>query len=49
MKSMIAHISPYIIGAASPIARKPPRPPHQRQPEYERDFDFKTVFYDVFY
>ena len=49
MNSLIARISPHRLDEASPIARTPPRPPHLRQPGYEKDFDFKTLLFDVFY
>ena len=48
MQTLISRVSPFVIDKDSPMVRMPPRPHHLRQPGYEKDFDFKTLFYDVF-
>lgn len=48
MATDILHPSSMVICPESDVARLPPRPPHQRQPNYEVEFDNSTLFYDVF-
>jgi hypothetical protein len=45
---MNINLSPLELHPAKPIRRAMPRPPHLRQPDYEENFDFMTVFYDCF-
>ena len=45
----IAELSPFILPEESAVVRNIPRPPEFRQPDYMDRFDFRTIFYDVFY
>ncbi len=40
--------SPLVLPAASAMRREPPRPKSERQPGFEDEFDFLSIFYDAF-
>ncbi len=40
------NLSPLKLASASGLRREAPRPPHLRQPGYDEDFDWLTIFYD---
>ena len=41
-------LSPLELDPSCPIRRTMPRPANMRQPDYEDEFDFLTIFYDCF-
>src|SRR5262245_12444661 len=45
---MRIELSPLELDSSAPLRRTIPRSPEHRQPGYEIDFDFLTVFYDCF-
>lgn len=46
--AIVDDLSPIVIPEDLGISRLPPRPVEHRQPNYIEEFDFYTVFYDVF-
>ena len=42
-------LSAWKLDASGPILREPPRPPAYRGPDYEKEFDYTTVFCDAFW
>ena len=45
---MSAMLSPVILPADAPVLRESPRPPHLRNDRYADQFDWHTLFYDVY-